>query len=418
MTGERREAGGERRTWGVLRAWALAIACGLSPFASQAAFKDLGWGTRGAGMGGAQAATTDNADAPHHNPAGLARLQSRELALMYARPYAGLDLNAGANGGTSLGMNALSAAAPAGRWGSFGLSWTAFNVNGLYREDVYALSYARPLRDRLYAGVSLKSLSHRYSPDERTRQMEATSARSPFRHGTSKTAAALDLGLQALPVEKLALGLAVKNFNTPDVGLAERDRVPREVRLGAAFLPGDVGILEDLTPAMEISYRKPDGNDADLRLHFGVESWFNFHTYALRFGGNDRELTFGGSWNKDFAGLSLQMDYAFVWSSALDASDGTHRLTVALRRAVFSTETIESASFQPEPSEEAVEIPLESPPAPQREVEFDAPSPVSETASAEEPPVLEQEEPAAGFRPPRGNGRGGAGDKPVRRRKM
>lgn len=385
----------------------IAVFC-FAPALASAAFKDLGWGTRASGMGGAQTALADNADAPYSNPAGLGRLQGRELSLMYARPYVGLDLNAGADGDTSLGMNAVSAVSPLGRWGSVGVSWTAFNVSGLYREDAYALSYGRRVLGRYFAGVTVKSLSHQFSPDERTRQTEATSARSPFRKGTSKSAASLDLGLQAFPADVLAIGLAVKNINSPDVGLDAKDPVPREIRLGGAFLSGDLGPLEDLTPTMEISYRKPVGNDADLRLHFGVETWFNFHTYALRLGGNDRELTLGGSWNKDLAALSLQLDYAFVWSSTLEASDGTHRLTLSLRQAVPDVTIIEASPIRAFEAEERAETPEEAVPA----------ADISAAERAYRESLLE-EQPVAEARPPRGSGRGGwAGDKPVRRRKM
>jgi len=342
--GERKVTRGEKKRDPIRKLMVLILFSSLISRHSLlvAAFRDLGWSTRAGGMGGAYAAVSDDAEGALHNPAGLARLETRELALMYAKPFAGLDLSAGTDGDTSLDMNRAAFAFPTRRLGSFGFSWANFNTRGLYEEQTRALSYARGVHDllwpekgpELFLGVNLKSLSHEYLLDERTRQTEGTSSASPFRAGTSETVFSVDAGLQVRPLERLTIGLAGRDMNAPDAGLAVRDPVAPEYRLGAAFQAGDAGFFEDLTPALEISYRKPRRNEADLRPLLGVESWFHFHTYALRLGGNDREATFGGSWNRDLSRFSLQLDYAFVLSSTLHDSGGTHRFTLTLRQTV------------------------------------------------------------------------------------
>ncbi|HRY29732.1 MAG TPA: type IX secretion system membrane protein PorP/SprF [Elusimicrobiota bacterium] len=326
-----------------------------------AAFKDYGWGARPSAMGGAYTAISNDAEGTLYNPAGLGRLESRQLSLMYAKPYAGLDLNAGSDGTTSLGMNYLAAVSPLGRFGSLGLTWANFNVSGMYQEDTYALSYGRGLHDllwpekdlKVFLGFNVKSLSHKYKLDDRTRQTEATSSASPFRGGTAQSALSLDMGLLVQPLESFSLGLSGRNLNQPDVGLQQKDIVPRDYRLGFAWTSGDLAFFEDLTPSLEISYRKPSGNDADLRMHFGVESWFGFHTYALRLGGNDRELTFGGGWNKEFSRFGLQLDYAFVWSTLVEDNSGTHRITLSLRQGVAPSGDESMADVEEVPVEEA-----------------------------------------------------------------
>ena len=56
-----------------------------------AAFKDSGWGARPVGMGGAFTAVSDDANGVLYNPAGIYRAKYRELNLMHARLYTGLD---------------------------------------------------------------------------------------------------------------------------------------------------------------------------------------------------------------------------------------------------------------------------------------------------------------------------------------
>ncbi|GEM_PF-793675 len=370
-----------------------------------AAFKETGWGTRPSGMGGAFTAVADDANSSLYNPAGLARMESREFMFTYSKPYMGLDLKAGTNGSTTLGMNSLSLVTPiaAQRWGAVGFSWASFGASGLYSENTYVLSYSRSLHDLLwpskefglYTGFNIKSMSHEYELDALTRQTEATSSRSPFAKGTSASAMSVDWGLQMNPLDYFWVGLLGKNLNSPDVGLAETDTIPREYRLGLAWkIPQLVG-FEDFQPTLELSYRKPQGNDADLRVHFGMESWFSDHTYALRMGGNDRELSFGGGWNREFSRLSIQLDYAFVLSTTLEDNSGTHRISIVLRQAVVPKEERSEVSSPArwEPVEEKpIARPLPPPPPAPKKVEPPPKKTVPAVKPLPPPPVVDEED--------------------------
>jgi hypothetical protein len=345
-TGDRRMAKGARKTalLRLLSAGWLALASGLSPLASYAAFRDQGWGTRAAGMGGAFTAVSDDSNALAYNPAGLARLGEPEVSLMYAKPFVGLDLKSGADGSTSLGLNHFAAATPAGGFAS----WSNFNASGLYSENTYTLGYGKSLGGNLMAGLNLKSMSTEFTLDDFTKTSEASSARSPFRDDTSASAVSVDAGLLARPAEPLWVGLAVRNLNSPDIGLAQEDRIPREVRLGAAWTVENLGPFQELTSTLEFAHRKPLGNPSDTRALFGVESWFRNRAYAARMGGNDRELAFGGSYNQDFRRFELRLDYAFVWSTVVQDSGGTHRLSLTLKGGGPARAARQARKAQPE----------------------------------------------------------------------
>lgn len=315
---------------------------------AQAAFRDQGWGTRAAGMGGAFTAVSDDSNALSYNPAGLARVQEGEVSIMYAKPFAGLDLKTGADGSTSLGMNHIAAVSPAGRFGSLGLSWSNFNASRLYSENTYTLGYAKAVHERFLAGVNLKSLATKFTLDDLTRASEATSSRSPFRNATSASAFAVDAGALLRPMDPLWIGFTARNLNSPDIGLSQKDRVPREYRLGAAWTVENTGPFQEVTTSVEVAHRKPQGNPTDTRALFGVETWFSDRTYAARLGGNDRELAFGGSYNQDFRRFAMRIDYAFVWSTVIEDNGGTHRLSLTLRGGGAARAVKEARRAQPE----------------------------------------------------------------------
>jgi hypothetical protein len=313
---------------------------------SHAAFKNSDWGTRPAGMGNAYIAVADDSNASLHNAAGLGRLNAVEGSVMYAKPFTGLDLHAGADGKTSLGMNHIALAAPLNKWGTFGVTWANFNVQNMYREDVWALSYGRSLHNvlwpsknvPLYAGVTAKRLSTKFELDDLTRQTEATSALSPFRHGTSKSAFSVDVGLQANLFRHLWIGASGRNLNSPDLGLQQADRVPREIRTGVAWSFGRSFFADEFVQTLEYAQRTGGRAGIDSsRLLGGMESWFGGRRFALRLGGSDRDFTMGGSVAHQFSSYSLRLDYAFAVATQLEEAGGTHRLSLTLRHGPRSS---------------------------------------------------------------------------------
>jgi len=312
----------------------VAIFCaGLIPSLAvsraDAAFREHTWGARPAGLAGAYSALADDANAPAYNPAGVAKVQQTEATLMYARLFSGLKLYAG-NDTTTLGLGYMSfVPKPLLPVGNFGFYWARFASAGVYSEDTVGLSWASSLKqlhvglpETASLGLTLKYLQHRYVLDDFTTDDPV------FKNGKSGAALGVDLGLQAELVpdwfEGLKLGLVAKNLNEPRVGLAERDRIPTELRVGLALQNPN---LRDFTPTLEYSMR-----DGENELLGGVEGWLLQRTVGLRAGMNSRE--FGGGFSYRFRaseGVALQLDYTLLWPLYIDDSSGSHRLSMTGR---------------------------------------------------------------------------------------
>src|SRR6266571_377304 len=114
-------------------AWILALMFVTLPV--EAAFLNVDWGARPAGMAGAFSAIADDSNAPLYNPAGIVQIQWNELSASYANLYSGLTLYAG-DDTTRLDQSYFAfASRPLAHIGSLELSWASFNATHLYRED-------------------------------------------------------------------------------------------------------------------------------------------------------------------------------------------------------------------------------------------------------------------------------------------
>ncbi len=296
---------------------------------AEAAFKDSGWGTRSAGMGGAFTAVSDDASAPLWNAAGIAQLERCEANFMYARLFTGLDLYAGGEK-VDLGLNYGAFVFPLNKIGSFGMSWANFVTTDLYQEDTFNITYANKISEYFLFGLNLKYLNHSYTLDERTKHDPV------FVDSQSKGDFTGDVGIliKANGGEEtgLCIGLMAKNISEPDVGLKVEDKVPFEGRFGLTYRMGDYNLLnilsmENVISSVDVSYR-----DEDLNVYLGWESWFVHRTWGFRIGGNDREITSGFSFNNETMGkFGLQFDYAFIWPLEIEDTSGSHRVSLTVR---------------------------------------------------------------------------------------
>lgn len=294
------------------------------------AFKDIGFAARPAGMGGAFVAVCNDVNAAIYNPAGLATISKKELAFAYTKPYMGLE-------NVDLSMMYLSYIHPL-KFGNMGAAITSFNGGGLYTESMFQASYARRVvideQDVYYAGINVKYLSHTYNWDERTLAAAEQLNDPVVKAGNTKSAPSADLGLLAVYNKRLSVGVAARYINTPDLGLKYEDLVPMDVRGGAAYrIPYWKG-MDAITFAVDVSQRMQEwGKEADkTNIHAGAEAWFAVHKYALRMGGNMNEMTFGMALNHRFGqNLTLQIDYALMWSLKISDNTGTHRLGASVK---------------------------------------------------------------------------------------
>lgn len=300
-----------------------------------AAFKDNGWGTRPAGMGGAFTAVSDDSSGMLYNPAGIYQLKHTEVNFMHAELYTGLKT-------VDLGLKYAAFVCPMGEFGTIGVNWANFVSADQYREDTLNLTYAASLANlfkrrrgrqqvpELYYGFNIKQLRHAYVLDERT-------VIDPvFAGGDSKSAITADIGLWLAVFSddshRISMGAVVKNITHPDVGLKTEDIVPMEMRLGIAYKLSKLGKVKNLLASIDGAYRKQEwGKTSDkVNVHIGTEAWFLDEFLGFRLGGNYTEITSGVSfriniWDK----FRTQLDYAFLWPLQIQETSGSHRVSLS-----------------------------------------------------------------------------------------
>lgn len=289
-------------------------------------FEDLGVGARPIGMGNAYTALADDVNAIYYNPAGLAQLDECQFTSGYGKLYWGLD------DGSNLGSGFVGYAHPLCHWGTLGVGWLNFGLQGLYRENSFIFSYGNSLKKRLLAGLNLKLLSKKYGKTLETENAlidggpGVSNERDPvFSKGYSKTGFSTDLGLLYKFNREYSLGLALTDINQPHMDLKDnKSRVPIGVRSG--FLYNS----DFLTFALDTTFR-----NGDVNVYSGVEKWFSNRTFGVRAGlgvgsRSFSNLALGASYTK----YLFQFDYAFLYPlSGIRDTYGSHRISLTLRFA-------------------------------------------------------------------------------------
>jgi LysM repeat protein len=262
-------------------------------------------------MGGAFTAVPGGAEAVCSNPASLVETQSPELTAAYGRLYSGLTDE------SKIGQGYFGFAGPVKRYlqGSAGFAWNDTRLSEAYSETTFAVSYATSVYRGLGTGVTLKYLRRGYVSDS------YTAVDPVFGGGYTKSGFGADLGFFYRPRPAYALGLAVKNINKPDMGLASPDKLPVEIRAGASYA------LRTSLLGLDASFA-----GSDYTVSAGAEYSFQ-RRYALRMGlsaGNDsrRNLNLGVGGRFGLA----QFDYSFSLPlSGISGTMGSHRLAFSFR---------------------------------------------------------------------------------------
>ena len=286
-------------------------------------FQDIGWGVRAGSMGNSFTAVADDVSAPLWNPAGISQLEMFETTFMYNKLFAGID-------NVNLNQMFVAAVYPS-QMGSFGIIATDFSLWNYYKENMLSVTYSNDfseyikLKFPVMAGINFKYLSHTYILDKRTIDID-----DPVFEKISAGAFSPDIGILLKPYN-FSFGVSALNILQPDVGLKTEDKVPMIIKFGAAYHLNDWKIFENITPTFDVSYRKPNGDKADIKISGGIEIWFSYHTLGFRLGGNDREIATGFSYNKTFGKSGLQIDYGFLFPIELTATSGSHRLSLTYK---------------------------------------------------------------------------------------
>ncbi|MBU2530804.1 MAG: hypothetical protein KKD35_07170, partial [Elusimicrobia bacterium] len=299
----------------------LSLGIMMTAINSNSAFIDIGYGARPVAMGQAFTAISDDINATHTNPAGLAFLTAPEISALYGRMYEGLSDD------SEIGQGYFGFAAPIKKYipGTLGFSWQELSLSEFYCESSFTLSYGTEVYKNMFGGLNVKMLRKSYSSDIYT---EADPLFT--NNGYSKSGIALDLGGLYRINSQYTLGLVIKNINQPDMGIADKDIVPMQIRGGLAYWKNN-GVID-----LDIGY-----SDSDYDIAMGVEHWLS-NRFTLRFGllaGNDSRRNFNLGLGSRFN--SFQFDYAFSLPiGGIAQTSGSHRLSFSMRfGAYYDTKT-------------------------------------------------------------------------------
>lgn len=285
-------------------------------FASSAAvfgaFEEDSSGARARGMAGAYCAAADDSEAIFSQPAGLARLQTPEMAVTYGKLFTGL------NDGSNINDGIVSIGWPLSPRAGVGLGYKTVTLDNAYSETVIVGGCALRPRNWLSVGIDVKYLNLRYGTDDYTRQDPLLAARS------SKSAYDVDAGLLVALSPALSLAYVRQNSMGADIGLAETVTVPPRDRLGLAYREESFLMSAEYVQMLPL-----------VRYLAGVEKYFARGLFAMRLGMGWGSLEF----RKIAAGLRVtfrqfSVDYAFdIPVGGIEGTSGTHYVTLVARFA-------------------------------------------------------------------------------------
>ncbi len=292
---------------------ALLLLAGSVHAAETAAFLDIGVGARGIGMGGAFTALADDSSAVYWNPAGLARLEKREVSVSHAELGLGTreDFLAYAHP-TSRGT--IAAAMTYLSQGAIGGRDAAGRPTGNYQASDSAFSGAYGLKTEVAdLGISVKYLRSHIASSEAQGVAADFGARRAF---------------DGAGPGKLIVGAALRNTGPGLKYENQRNDLPLRLAAGAAY-----SIASGRTLAVELQ-TAPRGGGADAG--FGGE-WKLVEGALLRFGWSSKSAAPSGSGFDAARGLTVglglersgfRFDYAAQAAGELGAA---HRFTLAKR---------------------------------------------------------------------------------------
>ncbi|MFA7227772.1 MAG: PorV/PorQ family protein [Melioribacteraceae bacterium] len=302
-------------------------------------FLAIGVGGRALAMGGAQVAVVSDVTSGYWNPAGLARINYPQIALMHEEHF-----------GDLVNYNYAAVAIPYGKEMSLGLSITRSSIDGipdtrnalydangdgvldLHSGDrldytkisefsnsdwAFYLTFAKRQSENFYWGANVKILR-----------------RDLAEYGA--TGIGFDLGAVYIPVDNLFLGANIQDATTTLVAWStgRNELITPTAKVGAAYAMQFLG--GSLMPALDFDLRFENRRSAStfsvgpvsFDLHAGFEYKFK-NILAVRAGYNDvKQFTVG-------AGIflpKLQVDYSFARFSQSESErlPDTHRISLIL----------------------------------------------------------------------------------------
>ena len=269
-------------------------------------FLKIGVGAKAIGMGESQVAATDDLYASYWNPAGLAKLQKPQLALMHNAWFA--DIN----------HEFVGVALPLGSIGTVGASASYLSFGELQGRDrdgnetaifrpydlAVIFSYARGFGSSIAFGANAKFLREQIADE-------------------TGTGIAFDLGgLYTFPDIPLSLGFNAQHLGPRVTFIEEAFGLPVTFRLGAAYKLWNEALV------LTTDVIRPADNDLAIAVGAGytIANILQLRTgYKYQIGGNDLGAISGLTGGFGLTLLRFQIDYALVPFGVLGL---THRFSL------------------------------------------------------------------------------------------
>ncbi len=369
----------------ILRPVAIALLVFAAARPLFADFDDLGMGARAMGMGDAFTGLADDNRAIYYNPAGLAWQRQAQLGADYSRIQIGLDDKSEISLGfvsyshplfkfqpketpaDDVSTSTVTAAAkipetrvlivegkpvpvttpPAAvdvssspyrpskplmpQYGTLGVAVRNFGLAGAYQENSYYFSYARSVMRRWSWGANIKFLQEKYVQDAYTKIDPVFAAKSGL------SALSGDLGVLWNYRARFFWGASILDFNRPDVGLKQSERLPATFKTGLGYKDARTAVAVDVT-----------SRGGGKRLGGGLERWLGRGRTALRAG---LDLGEGAEFNTalgfSFRVSVFQIDYGFQFPlTGVSGTAGTHRLSFVYRLGRPPKDEVEAGSLE------------------------------------------------------------------------
>jgi len=318
----------------------------ISKYAGE--FMAIGVGARALGMGGAYVAIANDVTSGYYNPAGLAKINYPQIALMHAEQF-----------GNLVNYDYAGVAIPFGNDMSFGISAMRLAVDGI--PDTRDALVIRNTTTRISditdprAGINPDLVKEFSDQDWAFYLTFAKRQSEDFYYGVNVKiikrdiaeygafGVGFDVGALYTPIENLFLGANLQDITTTLVAwnTGRNELISPTAKVGAAYMVEFFG--GKLTPALDFDVRFENRRFASnfnvgpvsFDMHAGLE--YNFkNLFAIRGGFNDvKQFTLG-------AGVKLpklNIDYSFARFnySKNERLDDTHRISIML--------TLEEARF-------------------------------------------------------------------------
>jgi len=304
-------------------------------------FLAIGVGGRALAMGSAQVAIANDVTAGYWNPAGLARLNYPQVALMYEGRF-----------GNLVNYNYGAVAIPYGKDMSFGLSIIRLSVDGIPDTRLAGLdANGNPLSPSDYqqfTRLNYSMISEFSNTDWAFYLTFAKRHSENFYWGAnvklikrniaeySAMGIGFDVGAFYNPIENLFLGVNVQDITTTLVAWStgRNELITPTAKVGAAYSVTFLG--GTIMPAVDFDLRFENRQTASTfnlgPVSFDLRGGFEYNfknIFAVRAGYNDvKQFTLG-------AGVflpKLQIDYSFARfsQSAIERLPDTHRISLIL----------------------------------------------------------------------------------------